>query len=129
MKNVNNKRLFVPNFYDILLALVILGLSIGSLAWVKTTNSEGDKKAIIYRDSEVLQEILLIESKKVQINNMEFIIDKGRIKVSQSDCPHKICAHTGFISNPGQTIVCVPNKVLVEIVGLSSKKHYNAVSY
>ncbi len=59
---------------------------------------------------------------------MEIEVKEGRIRVLKSDCPQKICVQTGWISKPGQTIICVPNKVLIEIVGISNAE-YNAVSY
>ncbi len=34
-------------------------------------------------------------------------------------CPRKICSHVfGEISNPGQNIICVPNRLVIELVGL-----------
>jgi hypothetical protein len=36
--------------------------------------------------------------------------------------------HTGAISNPAQTIVCVPNRILVEIAA-EKPSALNAVSY
>lgn len=31
-------------------------------------------------------------------------------------CPHEICLATGWIKNPGQTIVCVPNRLVIRIL-------------
>lgn len=37
------------------------------------------------------------------------------IKVIDADCRDKICEKSGFISEPGQLIVCLPHKLMVEI--------------
>jgi hypothetical protein len=37
-----------------------------------------------------------------------------------SDCKNQVCVNTGKISKAGETIVCLPNYVIVEIV--SSKE-------
>lgn len=37
------------------------------------------------------------------------------IKVIDADCRDKICEKSGFISEPGQIIVCLPHKLMVEI--------------
>lgn len=37
------------------------------------------------------------------------------IKVIDADCRDKICEKSGFISDPGQLIVCLPHKLMVEI--------------
>jgi hypothetical protein len=51
----------------------------------------------------------------------------GRVRVVESDCPNQVCVRTGWVSRPGRSIVCVPNKVLVELRG--SRSEYDAESY
>ncbi|MCP4353717.1 MAG: NusG domain II-containing protein, partial [Desulfobacterales bacterium] len=40
---------------------------------------------------------------------------QGGIRIKKSDCPRQICVNTGWIKTPGRIIVCVPNKILIEI--------------
>lgn len=35
----------------------------------------------------------------------------------ESVCHNKVCVDTGWIENPGQLIVCLPNRVYIEIQG------------
>lgn len=45
-------------------------------------------------------------------------ISKGRVRIPRLPdhiCPNGICTATGWIKNPGETIVCLPNKMIVEI--------------
>jgi len=51
----------------------------------------------------------------------------GRVRVMSSDCPHQCCVHTGWKSRAGDIIVCVPNRVVVTIVGDESP--YDALAY
>ena len=37
--------------------------------------------------------------------------------MTEADCPDKICVNTGKISKIGETIVCLPHRVVVEIQG------------
>lgn len=37
--------------------------------------------------------------------------------VSETACPDRACARTGFISKAGQSIVCVPNKITLRLSG------------
>ncbi len=55
-------------------------------------------------------------------------VREGTVRVVQSSCLQKICVNTGWINRPGQTIVCLPNKVLITIEGKESSKA-DAVSY
>ncbi|MCT2193750.1 NusG domain II-containing protein [Paenibacillus sp. p3-SID1389] len=48
-------------------------------------------------------------------NNTLKVFDGG-IQMMYADCPKKISMQMGFISRPGETIICVPNRVYVEIV-------------
>lgn len=44
--------------------------------------------------------------------------EPGRgVHISETNCPKKVCAHSGWADRPGETIVCLPNKALVEIEG------------
>lgn len=40
----------------------------------------------------------------------------GRVRMVDSACPDKLCVKTGWISSPGESIVCLPNRVVIEIV-------------
>ena len=44
-------------------------------------------------------------------------IDGGRARVRESGCPDKVCVHSGWLSQSGQTAACVPAGVCVRIVG------------
>ena len=45
------------------------------------------------------------------------IIEDGTARIEEADCPDALCVRTGRISRQGQSIVCLPHKVVVEIVG------------
>lgn len=48
----------------------------------------------------------------VEFNNM-------KVRVTSSNSPLKICVKQGFISKSGQTIIGIPDKLLVKIIGES----------
>ena len=39
------------------------------------------------------------------------------IRVVESDCPTQDCVHTGEISRAGQSIVCLPARIIIQLVG------------
>jgi len=43
--------------------------------------------------------------------------EEGRIRVSEAGCPDQICVHQGWISDGTVPIVCLPNKLVIEIKG------------
>lgn len=45
------------------------------------------------------------------------VISEGGARISEADCPDKLCVNQGEIRYSGQSIICLPHKVVVEIVG------------
>ena len=46
-----------------------------------------------------------------------FIISGGAADMTEADCPDKLCVHQKAIRKTNETIVCLPNKVVISIVG------------
>lgn len=42
-------------------------------------------------------------------------IDRGRVRVTESACPDRICVHRGWISRGQDSVICVPNRVIVRL--------------
>ncbi len=47
----------------------------------------------------------------------QLVIENGAAHMTSASCPDQVCVHTAPINQPGQTIVCLPNRVVVEITG------------
>ena len=43
--------------------------------------------------------------------------EEGRICIEHSDCPSQDCVRTGWISRPGQQIICLPNRLVISLTG------------
>ncbi len=44
-------------------------------------------------------------------------VEQGRIRVTEADCPDQVCVNQGWISDSALPIVCLPNKLVIEIIG------------
>ncbi|HHW45603.1 MAG TPA: NusG domain II-containing protein [Clostridiales bacterium] len=60
-----------------------------------------------------LSEDRTVEIKGIGTNLL--VIENGSAYVKSADCPDKICVNHKPISESGEAIVCLPNKVVVEI--------------
>lgn len=49
------------------------------------------------------------------VNIVEIIDEK--VSMYEADCPDKICYSPEYISRPGETIVCLPNRIGIEVKG------------
>ena len=56
------------------------------------------------------------------------IIREGKAFVEDSPCPDKLCVHMPAISQPGQWIACLPNRVFVRVNGNIGQK-IDEISY
>lgn len=45
------------------------------------------------------------------------IVRDNSIAIIDADCPDKVCIQPGFISKPGDSIVCLPHQLMIEIKG------------
>ena len=48
------------------------------------------------------------------------VIENGAVYLSEADCPTQLCVKTGKIRYAGQSIVCLPHRLAVRIVGGAS---------
>lgn len=44
-------------------------------------------------------------------------IEDDAVRVTEADCPDRVCVHTGAIARETQTIACVPAGVVITVVG------------
>jgi len=45
------------------------------------------------------------------------VIKDGKVSMTHADCPDQSCIHSMAISRAGESIVCLPNKVVLKITG------------
>lgn len=55
-------------------------------------------------------------------------ISNHSIGIMDSDCPDKICIKSGFISKPGETLVCLPHKLMIGIKGDDNKNNVDIIT-
>ena len=54
-------------------------------------------------------------------------IAERKADMTDADCPDLLCVHQKAISKDGETIVCLPNKVVVTVIS-SEKSDMDAVA-
>lgn len=42
-------------------------------------------------------------------------IHDGKVSITEASCPDKLCIHQGTITESGQSLICLPNRVIVTI--------------
>ncbi|MDO5382390.1 MAG: NusG domain II-containing protein [Eubacteriales bacterium] len=102
----------------ILLSVIILWLIIEFVV----KKSGNDNQVLIKSDGEVICQLPLNVNKSVTVEGYKggynvVVIEDGKVSMYEADCPDKLCVKTGNISKTGETIVCLPHRIVVEIKG------------
>ena len=119
---------------DIILAAVILVIAAAGLLFVKLTKVEGNNVIVKINGVEAasysLEDDVRYEIKtgKNNENINVLVIKNGKAYITEADCPDGICKEYRPISYVGETIVCLPHKVVIEITGDSTEMSLDAVA-
>src|SRR5208283_4365893 len=102
-------KLYRSSKGDIIIAIVIILLSLIPIISASTTKAN---EALVYKNNKLLQEIPLDKNAIINEGPLTVEVKNGSIRVKDADCPNQICVHKGWISRPGQSIVCLPNRMI-----------------
>lgn len=111
----------------IIAAAVLIFITVTSFAVIAIRNNMTmtNKTARIYQNGELIREIALDDiSEPIEFDISDddghtntIRAEQGRICMLRADCPDKVCVEQGWIDNGVLPIVCLPNKVTIEITG------------
>ena len=129
-----NMKLNKKTKNDIILVAVILVIAAAGFLFVSLTRQEGNR-VVVKVNGEQTQSFSLYENRTVEIvtgDDGEFlnvlVIENGTAYMSQADCPDKICQNHRAISYKGETIVCLPHKIVIEITADTPDNGLDAVA-
>ena len=103
---------------DIIVISSFLLLSLVMLGVTQLTQEEGSIVQVTV-DGEVVGEYSLLRDGTYPLNGgtNTLTIQNGEAYMSYSNCPDHVCENTGKIKHVGQTIICLPNRLTITIVG------------
>ena len=112
--SVGKKKVFA----DIILICILLVLALSVFLVVELTRREGAYVVVSIDGGEVCR-YSLSEDGEFTLNGgtNTLVISGGKAYISEADGPDGLCVSQGKISRTGQTVVCLPNRVMLRIVG------------
>ena len=109
---------------DIVLIGLLLLLTVASFFIFRVSLKKGSQVTILVNNKEQYRFSLsddrdaLIEG---AIGVTHIRIRESSLWVTEAPCPHKDCMRMGRISQTGEIIVCIPNKVMIVVEGEGGK--------
>lgn len=108
----------------ILGAVVLLLMGAGIWGCFCVSRSRAGTWAVVYQDNAEVQRIDLSEVKEPYTITLTgedgrencILVEPGGISMQSAECPDKICVRTGKIHASGKPIVCLPNRIVIEIL-------------
>ena len=106
---------------DIILIISLLLLSLASLLFPLLHKQQG-ATTLVSVNGKLYTEMPLTQDTVLEVTNAQgticntLSVKNGQVSMVHATCPDNLCIQQGSISETHQTIVCLPNKVIVEII-------------
>lgn len=122
-KNINDILLIGGVIIVVIALLIVRNMDRKNAAMVCITDSEGLQSCFSLTEDRIFTVETGLGTNVIEIKD-------GKVSVSDADCPDKLCAKQGAISKAGESIVCLPHKLVVRITGdEAAESTYDAVTY
>ena len=113
-----------PRPWDAVVVLAVLALAIvTAVVFYGGLRKSGPAGYVVTHHGEEIASGTLREVRRIEVegeHHLTITCDGTEVYVSHSDCPTQDCVRTGAVSVPGQSIVCLPEQVIVKIVGMKT---------
>lgn len=114
---------------DILLVVVILVVAGLAFLLHEVIGAKG-ANCVTVKVNGVLEGVYsLAQDQEIEINDGSniLVIKNGKADMIEADCPDKLCVKQKAVSKNHESIICLPNKVIVE-VDSSENSEFDAVT-
>jgi hypothetical protein len=114
---------------DILILLLAAGLVGATFGAFWGPRGQGEM-ALVSVNRQPAFELMLDQDKTVdiqgRIGTSTIMVDGGRVRFLDSPCPGRYCVHSGWLQQSGEVAACLPNGIVVEVIG--GEREYDAIN-
>lgn len=100
---------------DWIILLSVLAAAVVCFGVFRLLHAGSGRTVTVTQDNKTVYTGALTDDHTVTLDGNTVVIRDGRVKMEKADCKNQICVHHAAISRSGESIVCLPNKVLVTI--------------
>ena len=117
---MEKKERYTTKKRDIVLAIVLLIAWAAGVFIVKYGLKQGNT-ADIYIDDRLAQTVDLsvddVYTFRTDMGSNTVEVRDGAVSMKSADCPDKVCVRMGAKDKNGETITCLPHKLVIEVHG------------
>ena len=117
---VDRKALTFRKGDAVAIAAVVLA-ALGMIAYfLLSVNGQEAAVAKVYQNGQVIHELRMDRDADIVVDGEyknRIVVKDGKVAILESSCPGEDCVHSGWISRPGRSIVCLPNRVEIRLEG------------
>lgn len=101
-------------------ALVLLALMVFTGVKLYSRFSTDEPEAVVYLNGEEKGRYPLSHNITIEVRQDNgayniFQIKNGKADITEASCPDKVCVNHRPVSRQGESLICLPNQVVVEI--------------
>ena len=112
---------------DLILGAGIIVIALAMLLVIRLTRGEEGNQIQITLDGKIYGTYSLSKDQTIEVKDGDFYnrirIEDGKAYMEEANCPDGYCEEQGKISGHTQTIVCLPHKLVVEVLENESKQN------
>ena len=117
---ISKEKLLGMTRGDILLGVSLLLLGIIFFVWVLFWGQADANKVEVKVNGKIVGVYSLSEEQEIKLKDLgenTFVIRDSQVEMIKADCPDQYCVKHYPISKNGESIICLPNKVVITIKG------------
>ena len=102
------------------MVLILAFLCLAALGFL-LLRPRGALRAEIWLDGVLVETVdlsSLTEEREISVGeHVTVLVSPGKVRIKHSDCPDKLCVRQGWVQYDGESIVCLPHKLVVTVRG------------
>ena len=110
------------NKSDIKLVVILFVAITGIFIYINVTKEKGSMAEVYYEDKKILTIDLSIDDEYTvdgELGDVVIEVKDNKVRVKSENSPRNICSKEGFIGDSSRTLICLPNKIIIKIIGES----------
>lgn len=109
-----------PTPWDALVVLAVLALAAVCALWFWRAPSGEVLTAVVSIDGAEVERLPLADAERTYTSRgytVRAVFTADGVRVSGADCPTQDCVRTGEITRAGESIVCLPARIVITLTG------------